>query len=75
MCGRFANYLPYVPESEFRRLHPADYDDRLDPSLTGPADLRHLLKPYPAAQLYAYPVSDLVGNVRDDDPRCVESLK
>ncbi|MCA1816601.1 MAG: SOS response-associated peptidase [Acidobacteria bacterium] len=56
-------------------LRPADYDDWLDPKLTDPADLTHLLKPYPAARMYAYPVSAAVGNVRNDDPRCVEPRK
>lgn len=39
-------------------LHPADYDDWLDPKLTDPADLQHLLKPYPSDQMYSHPVGN-----------------
>ncbi len=36
--------------------------------------IRELLRPYPAEEMEAYPVSPLVGNVRHDSPACVEAI-
>jgi putative SOS response-associated peptidase YedK len=33
-----------------------------------------LLRPYPAEQMVAWPVSDRVGNVRNNDPQLLEQL-
>jgi putative SOS response-associated peptidase YedK len=48
-------------------LDPADYNRWLDPGdpLRLPTDL---LRPYPAEKMHAWPVSERVGNVRNDDP-------
>jgi putative SOS response-associated peptidase YedK len=58
-------------------LSPADYDLWLDPSVRpGPSpDVLHgLLRPYPAMEMVAYPVSRRVNNPDNEDPRCVEPL-
>lgn len=34
-----------------------------------------LLKPYPAEEMKAYPVSSVVGNVRNDIPECIKPLQ
>lgn len=48
-------------------LEPRDYDRWLSPG--DPAHLPiDLLRPYPAEKMLAWPVSQRVGNVRNDDP-------
>lgn len=37
-------------------------------------DLLALLKPYHTQEMTAYPVSTIVGNVRNDSPECIQSL-
>jgi putative SOS response-associated peptidase YedK len=39
----------------------------LDQDLNEPEKLRHLLVPYPAKEMHAYPVSKRVGNVKNND--------
>ncbi len=52
-------------------LAPASYIPWLDH--TTPADsLKALLRPYPSAELQAYPVSTLVNNPRHNAPACLE---
>jgi putative SOS response-associated peptidase YedK len=52
---------------------PKDYDQWLDPGNTAkpPVDLLH---PYPAERMRAWPVSDRVGNVRNNDPELLEPV-
>jgi len=52
-------------------LEPRDYDRWLDPSdpTRPPIDL---LRPFPAGEMQAWPVSDRVGNVRNNDPQLLE---
>lgn len=54
-------------------LKPADYDRWLDPGdpARPPVDL---LRPFDAEQMKAWKVSARVGNVRNNDAQCVESL-
>ncbi len=53
-------------------LEPKDYDRWLDPG--DPARLPvDLLRPYPAGRMKAWPVSDRVGNVRNNDPALLDS--
>jgi putative SOS response-associated peptidase YedK len=47
----------------------------LDRSMTSAEALKPLLKPYPANEMFAYPVASRVGNVRNDDESCVEELR
>jgi putative SOS response-associated peptidase YedK len=53
-------------------LHPKDYDLWLDPAVQDPEVLAPLLKPCPGGELEVYPVSRLVNDARNEDPRCVE---
>jgi len=48
-----------------------DYDEWLDPEERGPEALGHLLKPYPASEMRAYPVSTAVNNPRVDAPELI----
>ena len=52
-------------------LAPEDLERWLDPG----QDQGHaLLKPYPAAQLEAFPVSARVNSPNNDDPECLAPL-
>jgi putative SOS response-associated peptidase YedK len=37
-------------------------------------NLQALLRPFPAEDMFAYPVSKIVGNVKNDSPECTEAL-
>lgn len=54
-------------------LEPKDYDRWLEPGNPArpPVDL---LRPYPAEQMHAWPVSDRVGNVRNNDLELLEPV-
>ena len=60
----FHNRMPVI-------LEPKDYGRWLDPGdpTRPPIDL---LRPYPAERMRAWPVSDRVGNVRNNDPQLLE---
>jgi putative SOS response-associated peptidase YedK len=38
-------------------------------------DLQALLRPFPAEEMFAYPVSKIVGNVKNDSSSCIEAMK
>jgi len=46
----------------------------LDRSAQDGATLKELMRPYPAEELRAYPVSAKVGNVRNDGPELIEEV-
>jgi putative SOS response-associated peptidase YedK len=46
----------------------------LDPGIKDPAILESFLTPYPSDEMNAYPVSKIVGNVKNDVPECIVSL-
>ena len=50
-----------------------DFDDWLGPD-TGPGTLMHLLRPYPADEMQAYPVSARVNSPANDAPECIEPV-
>jgi putative SOS response-associated peptidase YedK len=52
-------------------LDPADYEPWLDPKVTVPAEVRPLLRPFPAGDMVAYPVTTAVNNPAFDDPACL----
>jgi len=52
-------------------LAPADLDRWLDPGARDPAAVAALLRPYPAGDMTAYPVSLRVNSPGADDPSCV----
>lgn len=47
------------------------YEAWLAPGERDPRDLQHLLTPYPAEEMVAYPVSLMVNNPANDDPGCI----
>ena len=54
-------------------VDPRDYERWLDPGdpARPPIDL---MRPYPAGQMHAWPVSDRIGNVRNNDPELLDSV-
>jgi len=52
-------------------LPPDAYAQWLDPAEQKPATLNHLLAPYPADLMTAYPVSRLVNSPAADTPACI----
>jgi putative SOS response-associated peptidase YedK len=50
------------------------YDLWLDPAERAPKQLNHLLGPYPAERMEAYPVSRTVNNPANDSPECIQPL-
>src|SRR2546426_3402586 len=49
----------------------ADFDRWLDPKFNA-SDVQDVLKPYPAAEMEAVPVSQRVNSAANDDPGCAE---
>ena len=67
VVGRIHDRMPVI-------LSPTDYDRWLDPSIQEPVVLQTLLRPYPADEMTAYPVSTLVNSPANDNPGCTEPL-
>jgi putative SOS response-associated peptidase YedK len=55
-------------------LLPEAYELWLAPGDKKPAELQHLLQPYPADEMTQYPVSDLVNSPANEGPGCVQRL-
>ena len=55
-------------------IDPDCYGEWLNPMQQEVTKLNALLGPYPAEDMIAYPVSQLVNNASFDDPRCIEPL-
>jgi putative SOS response-associated peptidase YedK len=55
-------------------LPPQDYELWLDPQVGQVERLQPLLRPYPAGEMVAYPVSRRVNSPENDDPLCIEPL-
>ncbi|MDQ0191269.1 SOS response-associated peptidase [Alicyclobacillus cycloheptanicus] len=53
-------------------LRREDEDLWLDHTVTDTDLITQLLRPYPAEEMYAYPVHPMVGNVNNNLPECVE---
>jgi putative SOS response-associated peptidase YedK len=69
------NELVSVLHHRMAVILPAmDYDLWLDPSIQEVERLQPLLRPFPAEEMTAYPVSTLVNNPRNDAPSCIEPL-
>ncbi|MCL4266257.1 MAG: SOS response-associated peptidase [Anaerolineae bacterium] len=54
-------------------LEPEDFSMWLEPG-AHPDEALHLLRPYPAAKMKAYPVSTAVNNPRNDTAECIQPL-
>ena len=55
-------------------LHPDDYDEWLYPG-ADPGLLLHLLRPYSASEMMAYPVSTFVNSPANDGPDCIRPME
>ena len=64
MLERIHDRMPVILEEE-------EYDLWLNPAEQAPAELNHLLKPYAAEEMTAYPVSRLVNQPKNDSPECI----
>jgi putative SOS response-associated peptidase YedK len=53
-------------------LDPDDYDLWLDPGVTDPKKVNHLLKPFDVRLMKVRPVSAAVNKVANDGPECAE---
>jgi len=56
-------------------IHRKDEQDWLDRNNTNMNQLTSLLSPYPVEEMKAYPVSAIVGNVKNDLPECIEEVR
>jgi putative SOS response-associated peptidase YedK len=52
----------------------AFYDDWLEPPADAPQWLQTALRPYPAQEMEAVPVSSWVNNARHEGPECIQPL-
>lgn len=55
-------------------LPAGDWDRWLDPTLSDRPTLETMLRPYPAGDLTAWPVTTLVNNPRNDSPECITPI-
>jgi len=55
-------------------LEHKDYDRWLDPAPQTPERLLPLIKPFPADNMTAYPVSTLINNPGSDRPECIAPI-
>ena len=56
-------------------LWPDDYDLWLEPDFHGEGKLLEMLRPYPAEEMTAYPVSTVVNNPRNETKECIEGVR
>ena len=68
LIERIHNRMPVILKPE---AHPL----WLDPAEQPPDKLDKLLKPYPASQMTAFPVSRLVNDPKNDSPECIVPVK
>ena len=55
-------------------LSPDNYDLWLEPDFHGETKLLEMLKPYPAEEMEAFPVSTVVNNPRNETRGCIEAM-
>lgn len=55
-------------------LKEKDFSAWLDPDNQNPKVLKEFLKPYPAEEMEAYPVSTLVNKPQNDSPDCLKAV-
>ena len=68
IISKFHHRMPVI-------LPPENYLDWIDPAERSPDELGGLLKPYPAEEMEAYPVSRFVNNPRNNSPQCILPLE
>ena len=64
MLERIHHRMPVILEQE-------EYDVWLNPEEQAPAQLNHLLQPYVAEEMTAYPVTRLVNQPKNDSRECI----
>lgn len=67
LVGKIHNRMPVI-------LPPSAYEDWLDPAERAPQTLQGLLRPFPALELVAYPISTLVNNPANDVPEVIQPV-
>jgi putative SOS response-associated peptidase YedK len=55
-------------------LAAADFERWLDPAITQPEMVQPLLKPYPAEEMIAYPVTAWVNSSKHEGPECIAPM-
>lgn len=66
LMARIHNRMPVI-------IEPEDFDLWLNPE-PDPEQGLHLLRPYPAEKMAAYPVNTVVNNPRNDVPDCIQPI-
>ncbi|MEL4506174.1 SOS response-associated peptidase [Luteococcus sp. H138] len=66
--------LGHIHDRMPMQVRPADWDHWLDPGLTDPLAVHDLLHAPGPDEMTAWPVSTLVGNVRNDGPELIQPL-
>jgi putative SOS response-associated peptidase YedK len=56
-------------------LSPDDYELWLEPDFHGQGKLLEMLRPYPAEDMEAFPVSTVVNNPRNESGECIEAVR
>ncbi len=56
-------------------LRGADAEAWIDPGIDDPKALASLLRPFPAEEMIAYPVSSRVGKVGENDAGLIEPVE
>jgi putative SOS response-associated peptidase YedK len=64
LMSKIHNRMPVI-------LQPSDYAEWLEASPRAPDSLAHLIQPFPADLMEAYPVSTLVNSPANDHPDCL----
>jgi putative SOS response-associated peptidase YedK len=67
MVGKLHDRMPVI-------LHEHDYEAWLDPNNESSEALKALLKPYPAEEMRAHPISTRVNNVKNEDEQLIEEI-
>jgi len=68
LAGEIHDRMPVI-------LSPEDYELWLDPGFARMDELKEMLKPYPAAEMRRYRVSERVNQVKYDDPECAAEIE
>jgi putative SOS response-associated peptidase YedK len=67
LCAELHNRMPVV-------LKPESWPAWLGEEAADPRHLKALLAPYPADEMVCWPVSQRVGNVKNNDPSLIEPI-
>lgn len=68
LAARIHNRMPVIAK-------PADYRRWLDPTITDPDALADILRPYPAGEMTAFPISKRVNSPRNNDAAILQPVQ